>query len=279
MVVGESVHAQVAIGASSVRAEPVGGRGAAVTSSSLGEWLGRRVGAALAPAAALASFARAARALHADGVVYRADVEPLAPEGEALRALAARLTGVAIVRFSSAVWRGRREWPDLLGCAVRFRGDGAVTEVPADTDQDVLFATARGVATALLAPLATNPHDYLGNGYHAMLPFDVPGVGRAWLRLTTPRVALVGRDRATRLEYAVAQGAGALRLELRAERGPGRGRWRPVAMVRLRTRVELDQRALAFSPFRTGRELVPRGFVQAVRAAVYNASQHGRPRR
>ncbi len=41
--------------------------------------------------------------------------------------------------------------------------------------------------------------------------------------------------------------------------------------------AKVDQAALHFSAFNDGKGIVPRGFVHAIRLAVYPASQEGRP--
>ena len=55
--------------------------------------------------------------------------------------------------------------------------------------------------------------------------------------------------------------------------------WVPVARIELRERADVNQEALAFSPFRDGRGIVPRGLVHALRRRVYPSSQRARPRR
>ncbi|WNG61139.1 hypothetical protein F0U59_45340 [Archangium gephyra] len=49
--------------------------------------------------------------------------------------MASRLAGPAIVRLSTASWRGGREWPDILGASVRFRRDTRLTEEASPGDQ------------------------------------------------------------------------------------------------------------------------------------------------
>jgi hypothetical protein len=53
--------------------------------------------------------------------------------------------------------------------------------------------------------------------------------------------------------------------------------WEPVALIRLVRRVQLDDQALRFSPFRNGKGLTPRGFVHQLRRATYLLSQITRP--
>jgi hypothetical protein len=58
-------------------------------------------------------------------------------------------------------------------------------------------------------------------------------------------------------------------------RGPGR-RYHPLADVHLRSTLDLDQEALAFSPFHTGRGIHPRGFINHLRRLTYPASARAR---
>lgn len=215
---------------------------------------------------------------HPEGVVYRARVA--AAPGSELQALGERLAGQALLRFSSAWWRGK-DWPDVLGLALRFR-DGPLAEASAQPgDQDLLLATIRFPWTTPFAPLATRFRSFLWNHYHAVSPFQVPGVGPAKLRLRAPRIANHGSTtRAAHLEACVASGQALFVLELRRLTTPWlRRRWEAVALVRVEAAVEIDQEALRFSPFHTGRDLKPSGFIHHLRAAAYEASQRARPAR
>jgi len=244
------------------------------------ESVGRAVGGLIAPVARQGSRLRRARVLHPDGVVYRAEVRPLSVAGDrALADVAARLAGPALVRLSGGLWRwrggGDRARPDVLGVAVRFRGSEALSPEADPGDQDLLFASFRSMWTLPIAPLTTDVRDFLANVYHAVLPFDVTGLGRARCRLVPVRASVTGEDRRERLERAVSAGVAVFRLEIRQPRRP----WVAVAEIALRERVEMDQQALRLTPFRTGRGIVPRGLIQAVRAAAYAGSQRGRQAR
>lgn len=258
-----------------------------------GELLGRALGWLIAPAAAAGSLLRRARLLHPEGLVYAAEVIPLAHE-PALAGVAKRLAGPALVRLSSALWRGGKERMDVLGIAVRFlTGDEAARGLDDDRaraaaeggDQDVLFATIRSPWTMLLAPLTTNIKSFLANDYYGVSPFEVGGLGRVRLRLAGPRgrelAALrgAGDDRERELLRAAERGYARFRLEALR---PGNGaRYEPIAEVRLIRPVNdaIDQEALRFSPFRTGRGIEPVGFVHALRRGVYTMSQLARPSR
>ncbi len=241
--------------------------------TTLREWAGLVGGAAMAPLTGAVAALRRARMFHPEGALYRAAVNPLVTGGPAGE-LATRLSGDALVRLSTSIWRGGREWIDVLGCAIRFRSEHVPSVLPAAGDQDLLLATIRTPFTTLLAPLRTHWHDFLRNDYYAVSPFFVEGLGRVKFRVTTRPVRLPGRDRGERLDEAVAAGLASLRLEVRSVRG---GPWEGLCAIRLLQRIELDQEALRFDPFRAGRGVKPVGFVQYLRPASYWASQKMRP--
>ena len=180
--------------------------------------------------------ARHARSLHADGICLRAEVVPVTTE--ALFAdVAERLAGPALVRLSTATWRGGKEWPDILGAAVRLRHSPRITEEATPGDQDLLFSTLRHAWTLAPAFFTTHVHDWLENDYYGLAPFDVRRLGRAKLRLTSPRPAPARQgSRVDRLKQALQEGgarftfeialAGAgtsLHLDARGGPGPARG--------------------------------------------------------
>jgi hypothetical protein len=145
----------------------------------------------------------------------------------------------------------------------------------------LLLATIRFPWSTPFAPLATRFGSFLWNHYHAVSPFQVPDVGQAKLRLRAPRIVNHGgMTRAAHLETCVASGQALFVLELRRLATPWlRRRWEAVALVRVEAAVEMDQEALRFSPFHTGLELKPSGFIHHLRAAAYEASQRARPAR
>lgn len=240
------------------------------------ELLGLLAGAAVAPAAAVGSLLRRGRVLHPGGVVYRAQVVPMAA-GEETQEIAARLAGPALVRLSSGLWKGGVErHPDLLGVAVRFRHESAVSPLPASGDQDMLFATARHAVTLPIAMLTTDVTSFLQDDYYAIGLFECAELGLTQWRLATPRLASGGLSRAAALDKAVSVGAALFELQARCVRLAAR--YESVARVHLLSRVEIDQAALRFSPFRAGRGIVPRGFLNAARVLPYAASQLARPR-
>lgn len=244
------------------------------------EGLGYAVGLAMAPLVAVGSLVRQARFLHPDGTVYRAEVTvAAAPDDAAAARLAAALAGPALVRLSSAWWKGGKEWLDVLGLAMRLRRDAHPSSEPGPEDQDLLFATIRWPVTTPLAPLTTDQHSFLHNNYHGVSPFQVPELGRVKLRLRSPHLISGGERREVALAKAVAAGTAVFILQAR-RLCPG-AEFQDLAAVRLVAPIdsaELDQEALRFSPFRSGRGIEPVGLVHSIRHATYAASQAARPK-
>jgi hypothetical protein len=239
------------------------------------ELVGFAGGVLLAPLVAAGSLLRRGRIFHPDGVVYRAEVVPDAMS-EAGQEVAARLAGPALVRLSSALWKVHKERrPDLLGASVRFRGEQKISPVAMSGDQDLLTATARSALLLLPAMFATNVHSFLWDDYYAIGQFDIPELGRVKLRLLTPRIGDGSLSRLESLEKAVAAGMAILELEAREARIGAR--YERIARIRLLERVDIDQSALRFSPFRAGRGIRPRGFINALRIVPYAVSQLVRP--
>ncbi|MBZ5714879.1 hypothetical protein [Nannocystis pusilla] len=242
---------------------------------SIQEYIGRALGLSLAPIAFLASAIRRDPIFHPDGVIYRADVRATAKD-TLLKPLAQRLAGTALVRLSGAVWSwpaGRRR-PDILGIALRVRGNKEVTPRLLPGDQDLLFVTAGSLLGVAVAALATDTGDFLDNRYHTLVPYRLAGVGRVYLRIVTPKPAPAGPDRRQRLALAVAQGKAELELELQAP-DLGDDSWRPLATVELREQLEIEDDAIEFNPGTSAMGLVPVGVLQAMRPAIYAASQAG----
>jgi hypothetical protein len=228
----------------------------------LREDLGSALGVLWSPAVAAISRARHARMFHPEGIVCIGHVVP-EPDTR-FDALAQRLAGPVLARFSAALWKGEREVLDVLGVALRF--DGA---------QDLLFATIRSPFTMPFAPLATDVHDYLANHYWAVSPFEVEGVGRIKFRLApSPTHRSQEGHRDDRLRAAVTAGEARFTLSVRRVFRP---RWEPIATIVIDRMASVDQEALRFDPFHDGRGIVPAGLVHAIRRAVYPASQDARP--
>ena len=240
-----------------------------MTMSDLSFAAGEVVGAWLAPLAAGGSIARHARLFHPDGVCFRGSVS--AADGP-LQAAGERLGPTVLLRLSSAWWRNGKEWPDALGIALRFQPEPGAP--PTAEDQDLLLATIPLPILPPLAPLFTHVHDFLANTYYAVSPLKLEGVGTVRLRLRARQPSPPGPSRVARLEASIMLGQAVLVLEAQASLlSP----YQPLAEVRVARRLDLDQEALRFSPFRTGRGIEPRGFVHGLRRAVYPVSQAVRP--
>jgi hypothetical protein len=239
----------------------------------LSETIGRAAGWIVGPLFAATTAMRRARTFHPRGDVLRARVEPEVATGTLVDA-AERLRGPALVRLSGALFRSdHKVLPDVLGCAIRFRSTPELSPEPAIGDQDLLLATIKRPFTMFFAPLTTHVHDYLANHYFGTSPFDVPGYGKAWLRLRPDPVLARFPRRTERLLAAVWRGEAVLHLEV--GRGP-RGPWQPLVAILLEGAANVDDRALRFAPHRTGRGIRPRGLVHALRRGVYAASQSAR---
>lgn len=236
--------------------------------------IGRVLGEVTAPLAFLGGFIRGERVFHPSGVVYGADVTPLAEHG-ALGRLAKQLSGVAVVRLSGGIWSwpasGHR--PDVLGVAVGFHIPGEPLR-PTNGHQDLLLVTARSLLTLPIAPFTTNVRDFLSNQYYAILPFALEGVGEVKFRLSPVASAPPGGNRRQRLVRALEEGRAVFRLEVQAV---GRGEaWQPLAAIHLREELHLQRGALNFQPGNPPGGLVLRGVIQWIRPGAYSASQAGR---
>ncbi len=229
-------------------------------------------GVPFAAIAALGSFARRARFLHPDGVVYRADVTPLGDDP-----LAKALEGSALVRLSGATHR----WPagvarhDILGVAVRFHPSE-------EREQDLLFASFLRTVGLPLAFFTTDTNDFFANAYGSAFPSRAPGHrGRVDFRLVTDAAARQGRgtNRLERLMDNARAGNAVFTLQIRRRGLLGQ----PVDLARITLREHLHDGGvhnggenLRFNPFNAGLGIKPVGFLQGVRKVVYPASQLGR---
>ncbi|WP_394822264.1 hypothetical protein [Pendulispora albinea] len=248
-----------------------------LSNTSWAERAGDLGGFILAPLTATISRIRHARMFHPDGRTYRAKVTLCTSRPE-LKPIAERLRGPALVRLSSAWWRGEKPWRDALGMAVRFVRGGRITAEPANDDQDLLLATIRFPWTLPFAPLATNVTSFLWNHFHAVSPFEIETVGRVKVRARSPRLTNEGgMSREEHLAWAVSTHRAVYAIEVRKlDRPVWRRRWEPIAELHLEEPIDVDQSALRFSPFRAGRGLEPKGFVHHLRIASYAASQRAR---
>ncbi len=202
------------------------------------------------------SLVRGARAVHADGVLCRAEISGGA------------LDGPALVRLSGAFAPQGTTGHDVLGLAIRCQRS-AVDDARAG-DQDLLLGTFESFATARRDEANTDAGDYLGNTYSSVTPWTLPGTGTVVFHIAPnapapPRER--GADRLARLDADIA--ADRARLTLRSGAAE-------VAQIRLTARLAIDERQLRESMFRTGRGVKPRGFRNGIRATVYPISQLAR---
>lgn len=241
----------------------------------ISERLGWLSGWMIAPLFAVVSFARAARTFHPRGPTFHASVRADAAAPVEWHAFAKSLVGPALVRFSGALWKRAQRIPDVLGCAIRLRRVDTDDPEPSSGDQDLLFATIRRPWTLFFAPATTRVTDYLQNDYYGVSPFDFGTDSRMYLRLCPQRPHDGRGKRSERLEAALEQGVW---LKLECSPKPF-GPYAPLATIHLERPADIADDDLHFSPFRTGRNVRPRGFVHALRRGVYEASQRARDAR
>lgn len=242
--------------------------------SGLREKLGLVAGTALSPLFLLGSSLRQSRFFHPRGVCFHAQVRPPTAMNPAWHPLAERLSGDALVRLSSALWREEHDLlPNLLGLSIRFKAWPPL-EVAANDSQDLLTATARSPWSLGLDSLRTNQHDFLRNRYYGISPFEIDGSGSVYFRITPSPQPSRGEDRYQKLRYAVEHSGVVLQLEVR-DKAVGRG-WQALAEVHLEREVAVDESRLRFWPFRSGLGLHPKGFVHYLRPMPYVASWFGR---
>ena len=243
---------------------------------SFSEELGRVIGGLWAPAVRVGATLRHARLLHPEGITYRAEVKVVTPR----RACSRWPPASRGPRWSACPPRsgeGTREWPDVLGLAVRLRSEESVTEQPAPGDQDTplrhgaLAVDAR--AGAVLHGHARLAGERLLRGVY--LPGGGAGPGEA--ARGGQRRGCTGADAGGAARGRAPRWATALHLRGAAPQGrvgrplvPARGE------LRLVEQVELDPATLRFWPFRTGRGVTPVGFVHSLRVPTYRQSQEAR---
>jgi hypothetical protein len=226
----------------------------------VGAVLGLAIGLVIFPI----SLYRGARAVHAEGVVCRAELVAQGPVGQ-------RLVGPALVRLSGAFGGQATKRSDVLGLDIRMQhtatGDARVG------DQDLLFGSFESFHTAGRDRANTNTGDYLANRYSTVTPWWVPSHGPVILRLVPPPPlpADRGSDRLARLDADLA--ADRARFSLAVDTGTTE---LAIAELRLVERLAIDDRALRVSMFRQGRGVRPLGLRNGIRATVYPMSQTAR---
>jgi hypothetical protein len=241
----------------------------------IGALLGVVIGALIVPV----SLVRRARAVHADGVLCRAQIVARDPSAE-------RLAGPALVRMSGALADQATTGSDVLGIAIRMQR--VAVDDATQGDQDLLLGTFESFHTVSRDRAATNAGDYLANRYSTVTPWWLASYGPVKLHLEPPtenrgdapgerstdgknRGADPGGDRLTRLDAALAADRARFVLTADTPAGP-----RPLAEVQLFARLALDGRTLRESMLRQGRGLRPLGLRNGIRATVYPMSQAAR---
>ncbi len=232
------------------------------------EWLGRGAGVLIAPVTGRVAKLRRARMFHPRGLIHRADVRVDMHSADDLRDAATRLAGPGLIRLSSAWWK-TGERPDLLGVGLRIGRDAREGD---GDEQDLLFATARSLVTMLPAALRTDVHDFLGNDYFAIAPYELEGVGRVKLKLRSRGRSPEGHDRASRLLAAVESGQTGFDLLVARDDKD----YEPFVHVWIGEPLELDDETVRLTPDRAGRGLRPVGFLNAARRLAYDASRRAR---
>jgi hypothetical protein len=227
--------------------------------------IGAVIGVAIGVVIFAVSLYRGARAVHAEGVVCRAEIVA----GEAS---GARLAGPALVRLSGAFEGQTTAGSDVLGLAIRLQR--AATRDPSDGDQDLLLATFESFRTAGRDRARTQIGDYLANGYSTVAPWWLPGNGPVILRLVPPPPGSAerGANRLARLDADLASGRA--RFSLAVDAAPHAPR--VIAELRLVERLSIEDHRLRASMFRHGRGVRPIGLRNGIRATVYPMSQAAR---
>lgn len=207
------------------------------------------------------SFLRGARTFHPQGVLYEAVVK------------SAEFPPHAMVRLSGALWKFK-EWPDVLGVAIRFMREIPHSIVPAQDDQDLLLASFSQAWMTPIGPLFTDHHDFLNNSYYGVSPFLKKGNLIKYQLLPKNHVRIEG-NRLEKLQEAVLEGAAVFLLQ---EQEMNKTEWKTVAEIKLTRSLHYDQEALRFHPFHYGHGARPYGFIHHLRIGAYKLSQVARPR-
>jgi hypothetical protein len=233
--------------------------------------LGVLTGVVLAPAIFLWSLIKGARAVHADGVLCRAELVAV----DAV--VGPRLAGPALARFSGALAREGAASPDILGLALRLRA-AADADAGVDAgDQDLLVGTFESFRSAGADKARTRVDDYLANAYDTVTPWRVDGLGVVRLRAVPgpARDPARGEDRRARLIADIAAGVAELALGAHPDDG-GTGPLTPIATIRITAVSPLEASGLHERLSRHGRGVTAVGFRNGIRRVVYPVSQLAR---
>jgi hypothetical protein len=206
------------------------------------------------------SLVRGARAVHAQGLVVRAEV--IAVDA----VIGPTIAGPAIVRLSGA-FEDQQGSSDILGLEARLQR--AAAPDPSVGDQDLVFGTFNSFWTAQKDKAATDAGDYVANKYSTVTPWWTGSLGPVVWHLAPPPPAARdrGTDRVSRLDADLA--ADRARFALTAG-GVA------VGELRLVERLNDSGSQLHVSMFRCGRGIRPVGLRNGVRATVYPISELAR---
>jgi len=205
------------------------------------------------------SLVRGARAVHAQGLVVRAEV--IAVDA----AVGPTIAGPAVVRLSGA-FEDQQGSSDILGLETRLQRAAAD---PSVGDQDLVFGTFNSFWTAQKDKAATDAGDYIANKYSTVTPWWTGPLGPVVLHLAPPPPAARdrGTDRVSRLDADLASDRARFTLSAGDV---------PVAELRLVERLNDSGARLRVSMFRCGRGIRPVGLRNGVRATVYPISELAR---
>lgn len=234
---------------------------------SVGLWLGYTFG----PLFGGGTLLRRARVFHPEGMVFHANVKPNANVHSAFYDLAKNLSGSAVVRLSSSIWKQESLLPDSLGCAIRFRIGKPPHIHVEDGAQDLILITSPSLFALPLSILTTQQHDFLDNIYYGAVPYRVAGRSNCKIRLVPPSVNVDGKSRKEKILNAIFNDVAVFQLEVADSTGTPL--WQPLAEVRLNAPLELSEEALVFSPFRAALGIHPQGIINYMRIGPYVYSQ------
>jgi len=201
---------------------------------------------------------RHARAFHPQGTLCRAQVDSTELD----------LAGPAFVRLSGASGDEDSATRTIVGMAIKFSGG-----------QDLPLASFESFLHVKTATANTDITDYLANTFASVSPWKLPDTGIVWFRAR--RVLPAGTSSSTeatrtaRLRDDITQQRATIELEIRSRPNADGPLIRKLATITL-TEILPEDPTFRISMFHTGRHLVPTGFRNGVRAAVYPVSQRGR---
>lgn len=232
----------------------------------ISELIGFLLGYPLGLFFAAGSILRNSRIFHPRGLLFCGEIETY-PESPV------KFPPHALIRFSSAWWKFR-EWPDALGVAIRMSDKVIKSPTPSSGDTDFLFASFRKPWEIFFSPFITDHTDFLANNYFAISPFTVNEKMKVDFMIDPARGNRPTGTRAEKLEGSVIGGRVVLRLLMKVR---GQKTWKMIARIMILDESQVDQEALRFHPFRTGRAIRPTGFLQHLRFGPYKMGQWVRP--